>query len=254
MEKKEMGKLHELLAVETDLQGISKKIIEETVTTFTKKADHFTGFIKTYEPLRDEEDQLPETRKEIVDTVMDKLKYTSGKVGKYWDCVLQKEATNQTACADIIVDGKTIAEKIPATALLGLESKLKEFRNIIDCIPTLPPGIAWEEEKTLNDKGYIFKTKFPKETLRTIKQFKSQILVAPTEHHPAQIEKWEEPVVVGKYIESTICSCISPAKKSELLGKIDNLIQAVKKARQRANNTDVIKLNIADKLFDYIYG
>ena len=34
-------KLHELLAVEGDLKGEFVKIAEESVVTFTKKADHF---------------------------------------------------------------------------------------------------------------------------------------------------------------------------------------------------------------------
>ena len=37
------GKLHELLAVEGDLGGASKKLMVEAANTFSKKTDHFMG-------------------------------------------------------------------------------------------------------------------------------------------------------------------------------------------------------------------
>jgi hypothetical protein len=39
-----------------------------------------------------------------------------------------------------------------------------------------------------------------------------------------------------------------------MLGRLDTLIQAVKKARQRANNVDVVKTTAADQFFKYILG
>ena len=42
------GKLHELLAVEQDLAGAYKKILDESSNTFKNKADFFYGFVKAF--------------------------------------------------------------------------------------------------------------------------------------------------------------------------------------------------------------
>ena len=47
---------------------------------------------------------------------------------------------------------------------------------------------------------------------------------------------------------------ISSAAKSDILGRLDKVIQASKKARQRANNIEANKLSFAKGLFDYING
>ena len=85
-------------------------------------------------------------------------------------------------------------------------------------------------------------------------KFKSQVLYKATVEHPAQIEKWEEQVPVGKYVKKVWSGMLTPARKSELLGNIDKLISAVKKARQRANATVVVKLNVGQKFIDFING
>jgi hypothetical protein len=249
-----MSKLHEVLAVDGDLAGTAKAILEETVNTFAKKPEHFLGTNKSYLPLLEGEAEMPEERKEYTTTVDDKLTYTFESVIRHYDAFLQKEATNQIAKADLIVDGKTIASNVPATALLGFETKLKELRKVFEAIPTLQPGVAWEADKTVDDRGNVFKRVHPEEKNRTVKQFRSQVLYPATDKHPAQIEKWEEPAVVGRYVTNVWCSMLTPARKSDLLGRVDSLIQAVKQARQRANDVDVLKVNIGDALAKFIMG
>ena len=46
--------LHELLAVEGDLDGAHKKILEETRVTFTKRSDHFIGQHRKFESFIDD--------------------------------------------------------------------------------------------------------------------------------------------------------------------------------------------------------
>ena len=47
---------------------------------------------------------------------------------------------------------------------------------------------------------------------------------------------------------------ISPAEKSAILGRLDKLTRAVKKARQKANTAEVTKVTIGEELFKYIHG
>lgn len=247
-----MAKLHELLAVEGDLEGTYKKILEETTTTFAKKPGLFFGFSKELEMFADSAGGLetPNEYQELTDTVHSKLEYTASSVKRYFDAVLQKEMTNQTARADLVVDGKVIADLLPATFLLGLETKLKALRKVYEAIPTLAPGKKWVPDPTKGEHVYL--TDRPDEKFKTAKTFKHKVLYEATDKHPAQIEKWEETENVGKYVTTTWSGMLTSAEKSEMIGRLDKLLRAVKKARQRANTAEVVKGSIGDKLFAFI--
>lgn len=245
-----MSKLHELLAVESDLENIYKTMLTETQNAFSKKPHLFFGYEKHLENFNEDQIETPREYQEITTTVNDKLDYTNKHIIKYFDAVLQKELTNQQAFADIIIDGIVIATNMPTTFLLGLESKLKNVRNLYDAIPTLPPGIAWEND---NMKGEnIFKMTHPEKKYKTAKTFRHKILYEATEHHPAQIEKWEENENIGMYITDKWCGFITPLEKSLLLKRLDKLIRAIKQARQRGNNKEVVKNNIGEIFFNYV--
>lgn len=248
-----MSKLHELLAIEGDLAGIAKKITDEILSTF-KKPDHFIGQHRKLEMFDAAEQSkvVADEYKEIVTTVPKKLSYLSESIIRYFDAVLQKETTNQQAKADLVVDGITIAKDVPATFLLGMESKLKELRSVFESTPTLAPGVAWE--KDLAQGNDIYRMKYADEKLKTAKSFMHKVLYEATDKHPAQIEKWEEQTPVGRYITNTTCGMLSPADKSIYLGRIDKLIQAVKKARMQANMVDVVNVTCGDEIFKYIFG
>lgn len=257
-----MPKLHELLAVEGDLEGTYKQILEETLNTFTKKPNHFMGAEKTCRIFdENKQDDTPATqRQELVTTVHDKWNYTQKHVIRYLDAVLQKESTNQQAVADIVVDGIKIAESVPATFLLGLETKLKNIRKVLSAAPTLPPAIKWEKDTGLGEN--VYRRSHPEKTFKTAKTFQHKVLVPaqfPKEGEggqslPAQIEKWEETQNVGEYTTEQWSGMLSPTEKSVMLGRLDTLIRSVKKARQRANTTDVVKHSIGEKLFNFVNG
>lgn len=248
-------KLHEILAVESDLKGQYEKIFAESKVTFEKKPDHFLGFhksLKMFDSQRENEEPAAEQHKELVTTVDEKLKHTWKYIVKYFDVLFQKEATNQTAIADLVVEGIVIAEKIPATFLLGMEDRVKRIREVYETIPTLQPGVAWEEDKT--QRPGVFKAAHSEKANKTEQIIQHKVLVAATDHHPAQIEKWSEQVPVGAYTNDRWSGMISPARKAEMLEKIDVLLGAIKKARQRANQAEVVKGNIAQKFYDFIHG
>lgn len=248
-----MAKLHEILAVEGDLEGTNKNVIEEAKVTFSKKPDHFLGQHRTYVPLEEgEQNQVPDDIKAMDTTVKGKLDYVFGHIVRYLDVVLQKEKTNQVATADLVVEGQVLAKDVPATFLLGLETKLKAWRSLMETIPTLQPGVKWVPDPASGEN--IFKADPPSEKNRTAKTFKHKVLYEATDKHPAQIEKWEETEVIGKYITNVWSGMISPAQKSVFLGKVDTLLRAVKTARQRANMTDVVDINIGEILMHYVMG
>lgn len=245
--------LHEILAVLADKEGTAKKVREEAIVTFNKKANHFQGYKKTLEMFNDErkkEESGAEENKPLVTTVIDKLEYVGESQIRHWDLALQQEATNQEAVADLTVDNKLIAEKLPATFLLGMESKLKSLRAVFDSIPTLDPSVEWKKDESLG-KG-VYRAATPIKAHKQERKKAHQVIVPATDHHPAQVETWDENVVVGAYNTETWSALISPGEKSDYLERIDTLIQAVKQARQRANATKIVEKNIGKELFKYI--
>jgi len=248
-----MAKLHELLAVEADLAGISQKICLETRVNFMKNPDRYMGMLTRHEAFDEAAIKESNVIKAIDDTVKSKLDYSASHVIRYLDVVLQKEKTNQVAVADLVVDDVVIGKDLPATFLLGMESKLKKIReDLYQSIPTLQPGVEWVLDESVG--ANIFKKVHPDEKFRTKKIRKNHVLSPATKEHPAQVEVYTEDERTHRVVTDMWSGMVSTAKKSELLGRVDKLIRAVKKARQTANATKVVKTTIGKEIFDYING
>ena len=245
-------KLHEILAVEGDLEKVASNIIAEAKNTFNKKANLFQGSVKSAEMFDDDMPTPAPEEQKLEETVPSKLNYVGKAVARWLDIVYQKECTNQKATADLVVDGQTLAANLPATFLLGLETKLKRLRDMYIDIPTLPPGIRWEEAPDAGENIFIMAA--PVERFITNKQVKSTVLYEATKEHPAQIDKWTEDVKVGRYLVQSTSGMITPARKAEILDRLDRLAQAAKAARMRANAEEVTAAKIGKTLMDYING
>ena len=248
-----MGKLHEVLAVEGELAGVFKKTLDEAKVTFDKKANLFEGRDQRVE-MRDEHRKMEEgtTHQEITETVPSKLAYVSQHVVNFLDCNLQKESANQRAVADLVLeDGTVLGQGLPATYLLGLETKLKSVREMLDAIPTLPPGFTWTADTGAKLPG-VFRRNEVEERVRTEKIIKPVVLAPPTDKHPAQVEKISVDDPIGKVTTVHFSGMISPHDKSVLLGRCDALLRAVKQARQRANGVEVPEAKVGGRLMNFI--
>lgn len=245
------GKLHELLAIEGDLKGEKDKIKEEAIVDFKNKSGLFLGQLKKLEMFAEERaNEQGEDRQALTETVRKKLDYMSKAFSRYWDVKVQKESANQEARADVEVDGVVLFSDLPVTFLLSMEEELKQLRKVYDGIPTLQPGVEWEIDAAEGED--VYKTKYPVEKSRTEKTIEHKVLVQPTKEHPAQITEWSEQRPVGKVITTTWSGMLSPAEKSKMLGNLDKVLRAFKKARQRANGQETKKREIGKEIFDYI--
>jgi hypothetical protein len=248
---KPKNKLHALLAVEGDVKSAADQIMKESVATFKNKENHFLSKHSTYVALEEDGRPLDPEAKEMVTTVDEKIDYTQKSIIRALDATVQKEATNTEAKADLVVDGDVLAEDVPATALLHLEGKLKAIRGVYQAIPTLPPGKLWEKDEA--DRPGVFRMK-PVVRPKTQKKEWTEVVVPATKEHPAQTKERTKDVVIGEWTEIVRAGLWTSAKKSHALGRIDNLLRATKKARQRANDIEVKKVKIGKSLFDYING
>ena len=249
-----MAELHQVLAVDKDIEAIARKIRTETIVTFTKKTELFSGHLKTLNMFDDaragEAEALTETKK-VTTTVPDRLKYTTESLVRYFDCLLHKEGTNQLAKADVIVDNQALLKDVPATMLLAMERELKLLREMYETIPTLAPGVDWETDPNYGD--HIWKTTTPRKAHRTEKTLQVISLAKATKEHKEQVQVQSVDVPVGQWTQHNWSGLIHPVDKSKLLGRVDNLIQAVKTARSVANKQEVIDVkNFGSTIMKYI--
>ena len=259
MAEKKEAQLHELLAALGDLEARSDMAQSEGIVTFDKRPNHFMGMHRTLRMFNEEDKHLEDANaqhQEMVTTVGAKLKFVQKAVTQWYDAFLQKEATNQTAVADLVVDGEVIAKDLPAPFFLGMEKELKKLRKLYEAIPTLQPGVKWEQDPTLaaqdNSKG-VFRNANPVKKLKTKNDILHKVLVPPTPEHPAQIEKWTEQTPIGEFTEEVYSGMITPADKAALLNRLSKMISAVKRARMRANKASIVKKAVGKAIFKYIH-
>lgn len=247
-----MTKMHELLAVETTVAGNYNRDLVETLHVLGKPAA-FQKVTTTKTFMNDADSNLNEQNVvDITTTIPNRLKWFGNLASKYFDVQYQKDSTNQKAKADIILeDGTVLAKDVPATTLLLLETKLgQDLRRVFDAIPTLDSSVEWEYDKNES----LYRTKRPIVTFATKKVFVPLVLAPATDKHPAQVKEGYEDRPVAKIERETLSGMISSAEKADLIERLDKVLAAVKKARQRANMTDVVNESstLGSSLMNYI--
>jgi len=253
MDNNKKNQLHTLLAVVGDLKTKANLITEEGITTFTKKPEHFDGVQKIYKAIETGKEDTPPEIKNIVTTVKEKLDYVQTSLINGINAVLSMEETNAsgTTKTSLIVNGETFGE-LSATSLLALEKWLEQVRTLYKSIPTLDPTKSWDKDKAADQPG-IYKS--PEEIkYHTAKKQKPIVLYEATKEHPAQVQMFSYDDRVEKSITTYISGRITPAQKSEMLGRIDVLIVAVKKTRAIANTAEIINTKLGKQLFAFIDG
>lgn len=243
-----MGKLHELLAVEGDLKSRAQQTKSQIEKLFSDGSGRLLGKVITYQVDEGEDPRPPEIT-ELATTATTELELFRGAYGQWLDVTIQKEVTNQEAFDHVVVDGVILFENLPATALLNLESKLAEIRNIYAAIPTNDPSERWEW-----DTGREHYISLERVTHITKKVPKVLVLYEATPEHPAQVQSYSEDVRIGTRTTVLHSGMLSPSEKRSRLERIDKLLRAVKEARQRANSVDIQSVNIAENLFNFIEG
>jgi hypothetical protein len=169
----------------------------------------------------------------------------SKTVGDYIDVTLTKENTNTKTEASVIVDG-TLLVTLPAPALLNLEARLAEIHDLYEAIPTVDPTERWEEDST----GYL--KAGPYEKTRTKKMLRTHVMYDATKEHPAQVETYYEDVPSYRIQETVWNSMLTGEEKALRLERIEQLHRVVKAARLRANDIDVERVKVSEKIFNFI--
>jgi hypothetical protein len=240
-------RLNQVIAIEKEVKSRNQQTITNIYKSF-QKPDLFNGFTKKYRPLDDEGEKFADENKKVVCNVENLLNSVIESMTESFDFTLTKDTGNTNAFADIIVDGKTIAHNVPSTFIIFLEKQLIDIRTMINSIPTLDINEDWKSDVNSN----LYKTDSI-ETHRTKKVPKVLVKYEATDKHPAQTEVYNEDVIIGYWNTEKLSGAMSIPGKEAILKRLEKLIKAVKIAREKANNTDVVKQEIGDAIFSYIF-
>lgn len=246
-------KLHELLAVREDRSSKAKKLTDETRHVLGHNRNLFAGTIKTTKSHSDSRSKEFDAQEVIAVTtsVQSRLEYTFSSIIAAIDVAASIALTNTVAKADIIVDGKTLKAGVPSTTLLELEKELVQWRETVNFCPTLPAGVEWIPAENQAVTG-VFVTKHAIVKKRTEKVTTPVVLYAATDKHPAQVEKVVNDVPVADITEISYNAMLTSEAKAAMMERAEKLIEAVKAARARANDTEVQFSNVGKVLVDYL--
>lgn len=251
-----MAKLHELLAVETDVAGQANTCRTDLTHTFEKKAHLFSKSVVTFKSDIEGVPDKTESRSDLQTTVRGELDWIGAKISKAMDVGHQVDTANTLAAADVILDdaaATVLLKNVPTTSLLRIAHRLTEIKALITAIGTLDPAKAFTPDP-LEPEG-VFKARDEVKP-KTEQVFDYVVMVQPTERHPAQVKELMPHKKIGETLTQTWSSLITVREKGEMLDRVETVIRAVKKARARANeyDLDVRSHIVGAKVLDYVFS
>lgn len=243
-----MPKLHQIVAV---LNGKKNKCLGE-ITELHKRCqngDLFSGSSRTYEPNTDGDEKLPDETKYPQMDAREIIIRCSKLWEDYLDTSLLVDNGSSQARANVVVNGATILANVPVLHLIFLDQQLNDIRKFVATLPVLDPNHDWEF-----DPDRDWNVTKPTKQNRNIKRKRVITKAEATDKFPAQADIVDVDEWVGVFTSTKFGTGIQGARKREYLDRVDQLIDAVKMAREEANQIEVEQRKEAKRLFDFIFG
>lgn len=213
----------------------------------SQKVDLYAGLARTYEPLTEDNEKLPPESKKVqlqANVILAELRRL---LTERWDTEANVTYSNANAVANVVLsDGTTLLENVPATYLLYLEKALEDLHTFVAKMPTLDPGEDW----TWDGNRSVFASR----TTQTASQKRVPrplVLVEATERHPAQVTTYDDVTVQGYWSTTKLSGALAADHRHAILLRVNELRDAVKTARERANQLVVTETRPAATLLDY---
>ena len=250
-------KLHELLAVDTQVKGQAEAARKDLMNTFEKKRhSHFSRKTITFFSDKDGVAPKVEAHQDLQTTIRRELKWIGEKLAGALDIGHQVDVANTMAAADVVLDnGKVLLEKVPTTSLLQMAHRIKELQEFVAAIPTLDPAQGFKEDESMSTEGDTVHKALDVEKSRTEKSFDYVVMVQPTDKHPAQVKELSIDKVIGHTLTQEWSGLITTAEKGDMLDRVEEVSRAVKSARARANELElqVASHKIGERILNYVF-
>jgi hypothetical protein len=242
-----MARLNQIIAVEKGVKSRSFQELTEAHHALQKPA-LLAGIARTYRPKDDEGEQLPAESTKVQIKAEEIIQQTAAILTRLFDVTATKDWTNCVARADVAVDGQTLLAQVPVTYLLFLEKQLVDMHTFIKKLPTLDASESWSFDASAD----CWATE-PVQTIKTKKIPRNHVKAEATDKHPAQVEVYYEDVVVGFWRTVKFSGALPAKRVSELLERVEKLQQAVKFAREEANNAEAVDQKLGERVFQFLF-
>jgi hypothetical protein len=243
-----VGRLNQIIAVEKGIKSRSYGELTDAHQSLQKTA-LLAGIARNYQPKDEDGETYPPESTRVQMRAEEVLRQTAATLTKLFDVTATKDWANCTAKANVTVDGRTLISDVPATYLLFLEKQLTDLHTLVSKLPVLDASETWVFDQAAD----CWATE-PVQTTKTKKIPRNHVKAEATEKHPAQVEVYYEDVVVGHWRTVKFSGALPATRIKELLDRVDKLQQAVKFAREEANNSEVTDVKVGEKVFDYLFG
>lgn len=241
-------KLHQVIAIEGGTKSRVNSFASEAYKLFQKPA-LFNGVSKVYAKKNEGEEDLPAESQRVQRNAEEMIRTVWGQTGDLFDIVATKDLANCGAKADVVVDGQVLLRQAPATFLLFLEKQFKDVRAEIVKLPELDQAVNWSyDQNTGNFRSDAI------QTIRTKKEQTALVMYPATPEHPAQTQLVTKDVLAGTWSTTYHSGAMPSPRKKDLLTRIDKLIDALRIARETANEIEVEKQSVAGPIFGYLLG
>ncbi len=238
-------KMHQIIAIESGIKKRTKQDLTNLYHTLQRPVS-FQGQTKEYTPLDDDGVVFPAEQQLVQHQAEDVLRSMAEINTELYDCVATKDFGNCGAVADVMLDGEVLLSKVPATHLLFLEKQLIDIQTILNAMPVLDPQFKWNKNEA---GGYRSDTV---QTTKTAKTHKVVQMAPATEHHPEQAQLVAEDIVIGNWATTKLSGAVTQDRKKQLLGRVRDLLVAVKFAREEANSVEIEPQAVGNKIFNYL--
>lgn len=245
-------KLHEVVAIRKGVKARTYSELSE-IHKENQKSALFNGLNKEFKSKDADGETFPDESQRVQRIAEDVLKKVRKLRTEALDIEASQEFGNLQAKADVVIDGKVVLSDVPATLLIHLEKELTDLRTFVAELPTLDDAKSWSKDPNSalyrSDTAVTHKTK---KVSRAIVKYDA--VIKDGQALPAQTEMITEDVVIGHWHTTYLSGALPVPRKEELLERVETLRDAVKRARARANDTEVVRREIGAAVFGYLFG
>lgn len=245
-----MTQLHQILAVVSGRKAEAERNITSLYKLLQSNRAQFDGHHRTYRPATEDGAQYPDEALKVRFTVPQIIRTVQPSLAAWYDAVATQECSNQSALADVVVDGAVVLPDVPVTLLLFLEKRLVDLASFIRKMPVLDSTEDWKLSDNVTD---CYESE-PFGTAKEIKTLKPVVMYEATTEHPAQVKEVNEVKVAGTWTNKKFTGAISEITRDEMLQRCNSLLEAVKVAREFANSTEITDHKCGQKVLEYIFG
>jgi hypothetical protein len=241
--------MSQVVGLEADAKKQKHKITTELHKAM-QKAELFRGTAEVFEPAVEGVELFPPKKVKVRLSAEEALGEMAEHWIEWWDWTATKDIGNASegARANVVIDEEVFLEKVPVPLLLFLKDQFENVRKAIEVIPTLDEVEDWVWDVALG----FYRTADPVRTRKTRNVKKPIVLYDATKEHPAQTQIIDDVEVMGYWVGTKFSGALSATRKKELLRRVAKVLEALKIAKEEANNHRTQTQNIGEKLFSFV--